>query len=125
MTNGSETKPAGRILAASARYLLFRCPEEVAPLAVIAGLDPAIPIMWHGCTSVSGMAGSSPAMTIRWGTRSSAQERNARRPQSGEVEAIRVHHLGPRRREVVDELLLRVVLGIGLGKGPKLRVRAE
>jgi hypothetical protein len=31
---------------------------------VIAGLDPAIPIMWHGHTSLSGMAGSSPAMTI-------------------------------------------------------------
>jgi hypothetical protein len=33
--------------------------------AVIAGLDPAIPIMWHGCAFLSGMAGSSPAMTVR------------------------------------------------------------
>jgi hypothetical protein len=33
--------------------------------AVIAGLDPAIPIMWHGGASLSGMAGSSPAMTIQ------------------------------------------------------------
>jgi hypothetical protein len=33
-------------------------------LAVIAGLDPAIPIMWHGRAILSGMAGSSPAMTI-------------------------------------------------------------
>ena len=32
--------------------------------AVIAGLDPAIPMMWHGRASLSGMAGSSPAMTI-------------------------------------------------------------
>jgi hypothetical protein len=32
--------------------------------AVIAGLDPAIPIMWRGRASISGMAGSSPAMTI-------------------------------------------------------------
>jgi hypothetical protein len=32
--------------------------------AVIAGLDPAIPIMWHGCASLSGMAGTSSAMTI-------------------------------------------------------------
>jgi hypothetical protein len=32
-------------------------------LAVIAGLDPAIPIMWHGGALLSGMAGSSPAMT--------------------------------------------------------------
>ena len=30
---------------------------------VIAGLDPAIPIMWHGRALISGMAGSSPAMT--------------------------------------------------------------
>jgi hypothetical protein len=36
------------------------------PTAVIAGLDPAIPIMWHGGALISGMAGSSPAMTIPW-----------------------------------------------------------
>jgi hypothetical protein len=33
---------------------------------VIAGLDPAIPIMWHGRALLSGMAGSSPAMTYQW-----------------------------------------------------------
>jgi hypothetical protein len=33
-------------------------------IAVIAGLDPAIPIIWHGRAILSGMAGSSPAMTI-------------------------------------------------------------
>jgi hypothetical protein len=33
--------------------------------AVIAGLDPAIPIMRHGRASLSGMAGASPAMTIQ------------------------------------------------------------
>jgi putative hemolysin len=32
----------------------------VDPLAVIAGLDPAIPIMWHGGARLSGMAGSEP-----------------------------------------------------------------
>ncbi len=32
--------------------------------SVIAGLDPAIPIIWHGRALISGMAGSSPAMTI-------------------------------------------------------------
>jgi hypothetical protein len=31
---------------------------------VIAGLDPAVPIRWHGCAFLSGMAGWSPAMTI-------------------------------------------------------------
>jgi hypothetical protein len=33
--------------------------------AVIAGLDPAIPIVRHGRAILSGMAGSSPAMTIQ------------------------------------------------------------
>jgi hypothetical protein len=42
----------------------FRLWDEMDPLTVIAGLDPAIPIMWHGRASLSGMAGSSPAMTI-------------------------------------------------------------
>jgi hypothetical protein len=37
--------------------------EESHP-SVIAGLDPAIPILWHSRAFVSGMAGSSPAMTI-------------------------------------------------------------
>ncbi len=32
--------------------------------AVIAGLVPATPIMWHGRALLSGMAGTSPAMTI-------------------------------------------------------------
>jgi hypothetical protein len=40
------------------------CSDELSSAAVIAGLDPAIPIMWHGRALVSGMAGSSPAMTI-------------------------------------------------------------
>jgi hypothetical protein len=38
----------------------------VCPPAVIAGLDAAIPIMWHGGALLSGMAGSSPAMTNPW-----------------------------------------------------------
>jgi hypothetical protein len=33
--------------------------------ALIAGLDPAIPIMRHGRAFLSGMVGSSPAMTIQ------------------------------------------------------------
>jgi hypothetical protein len=37
--------------------------DELFSPAVIAGLDPAIPIMWHGRALVSGLAGSSPAMT--------------------------------------------------------------
>ena len=50
---------------------------------------------------------------------------NIRPPRSGEVEAVEVHHLGPRRHEVAHELLLRVVAGVDLGQGAQLRVRAE
>jgi hypothetical protein len=32
-------------------------------LRVMAGLDPATPIMWHGRAFAIGIAGSSPAMT--------------------------------------------------------------
>src|ERR1700730_16542947 len=44
---------------------------------------------------------------------------------SGEVEAIQVHHLGPRRNEVVHELLLRVRARIDLRESAQLRVRTE
>ena len=40
--------------------------------------------------------------------------------RSSEVETIEIHDLRPRRNEVVHELLLGVVAGIHLGKGPKL-----
>jgi hypothetical protein len=30
----------------------------------MAGLVPATPIMWHGGASLSGVAGTSPAMTV-------------------------------------------------------------
>jgi hypothetical protein len=36
-------------------------------------------------------------------------------PRSGKVEAISVHHLGPRRHEVFHELLLRVRARIDFG----------
>jgi hypothetical protein len=39
------------------------CSDDVNLSAVIAGLDPAIPIMWHSRALASGMAESSPAMT--------------------------------------------------------------
>jgi hypothetical protein len=49
--------------------------------------------------------------------------KNPRR--SGEIEAIKVHHLGPRRDEVFPERLLGVRAGIDLRQRPQLRVRAE
>src|ERR1700680_4302665 len=45
--------------------------------------------------------------------------------RSGEVEAIEVHHLGPRRHEVFHELLLRVLARIDFREGAQLRVRTE
>ena len=45
--------------------------------------------------------------------------------RSGEVEAIKVHHLVPGRDEVVDELLLRVRTSVDFGQGAELGVRTE
>src|SRR5262249_60514995 len=46
-------------------------------------------------------------------------------PRSGEVEAVQVHHLGPRRHEVLHELLLRVRASVDFAEGAQLRVRTE
>src|SRR5215475_2423525 len=46
-------------------------------------------------------------------------------PGSGEIEAVRVHHLVPRGHEVVHELCLRVAGAVHLGERPELRVRPE
>src|SRR6266404_5560047 len=46
-------------------------------------------------------------------------------PGSGRVEAIEIHHLVPRRHEVLHELLLRVGAPVDLREGAQLRVRAE
>jgi hypothetical protein len=35
-----------------------------APFLIIAGLVPTTPIMWHGRALLSGVAGTSPAVTI-------------------------------------------------------------
>ena len=51
-------------------------------------------------------------------------EPNEEKP-SGQVEPVEVHDLVPRRDEVADELLLRVVTRVDLGKGPQLGVGAE
>jgi hypothetical protein len=57
------------------------CSEEMELVAVIAGLDPAIPIMRHGRASLSRMAGSSPAMTT---------ERNTERAPMGKDGAPKI-----------------------------------
>jgi hypothetical protein len=38
-------------------------PKRIQFNMVMAGLDPAIPIVWHGAALFIGIAGSSPAMT--------------------------------------------------------------
>src|SRR5689334_9118061 len=45
--------------------------------------------------------------------------------RSGEVEAVELHHLRPRRGKVLDELRRSVSRGIDLREGAQLRVRAE
>jgi hypothetical protein len=45
--------------------------------------------------------------------------------RSGEVEAIKVHHLGPGRHKVLDKFLLRVRASVNLGQSPELGVRTE
>ena len=45
--------------------------------------------------------------------------------RSGEVEAIKVHNLGPGRHEVLDKLLLCVLASVDLGQSPELGVRTE
>ena len=42
----------------------MRSDGAYSPTAVIAGLVPATPIMWHGCAITIGVAGTSPAMTV-------------------------------------------------------------
>src|ERR1700722_17404290 len=46
-------------------------------------------------------------------------------PNSGDVEAIKVHYLGPGRHEVFHKLLLGVRARIDLSEGTQLRVRTE
>src|SRR5690349_21450783 len=45
--------------------------------------------------------------------------------RSGQVEAVELHHLGPRGDEVAHELLTRVLAGVHLAEGPQLRVGPE
>jgi hypothetical protein len=43
---------------------MISCSDAIGvSTAVIAGLVPATPIMWHGRALLSGVAGTSPAMT--------------------------------------------------------------
>src|ERR1700730_7664201 len=45
--------------------------------------------------------------------------------RSSQIETIQVHHLGPSRHEVTDELLLRIGATINFGERPELSVGAE
>src|SRR5712691_6562253 len=55
----------------------------------------------------------------------STQDPKAYCLRSRKVEAIEVHHLGPRRDEVLDELRLRIRASVDLREGPELGVRTE
>src|SRR5581483_7870870 len=93
-------------------------PVMAATLVMMDALSAAFPIP-HPASHKN-----APGVTPGAGNCSAGLE--SRRPRSGgEIEAVEVHHLGPRRREVLHELLLRVGTGIDLGEGAQLRVRAE
>src|SRR5262245_62597692 len=46
-------------------------------------------------------------------------------PRSRQIVAIEVHHPGPGRDEVLNELRRRIRASVDLGQGPELRVRSE
>ena len=45
--------------------------------------------------------------------------------RSGEIEAVEVHHLGPRSDKVLHELLLGIAAAVDFGKSPELGVRSK
>src|SRR5215510_13386351 len=55
----------------------------------------------------------------------SARDPKAYSLRSREVVAIEVHHLGPRRDEVLDELRLRIRASVDLRQGSELGIRTE
>src|SRR2546427_3118545 len=55
----------------------------------------------------------------------SAQDPKAYSLRSRKVVPIEVHHLGPRRDEVLNELRLRIRASVDLRQGPELGVRTE
>ena len=55
----------------------------------------------------------------------STQDPRAYSLRSRKVEAIEVHHLGPGRDEVLDELRLRIRASVDLRQGAELGVRTE
>ncbi len=82
--------------------------ETVAGAASVAG-SPWCPAPRARCCSTAALRG-----TLRAGLAPECQ-----------VEAIEVHHLGPRRHEVFHKLLLRVRARIDFREGAQLRVRTE
>ena len=70
----------------------------------------------HAVTAVNATA--KPA-------RAASEPATSRRQASDRVEPVEVHHLDPRRDEVADELLPRVVARVDLGERAQLGVRPE
>jgi hypothetical protein len=63
--HGPELDLEHELVGKVSTFCAKACSEEMDLSPVIAGLDQAIPIMSHGRAPLSGMAGSSPAMTIQ------------------------------------------------------------
>src|SRR5689334_19928521 len=79
-------------------------------------------------SSPPGRAGVSPATFLLLAQQACLKTPAGQHPLCGRdwrVEAIEVHYLGPRRREVRRKLLFRIRAGIHLRERAELRVRTE
>src|SRR5690242_4043871 len=81
-----------------------------------SGADEVPSIFWTGTVR---MLRFTPIYRTAWNWMRTAL------PSSGQIVAIQIHHLGPRRSEVPHEHVFRIVRCIDFRKRSKLRVRTE
>ena len=98
------------------------------PCAMSRPASSSIPMSIVGASAVVGLlwrAAAEPQRSPRasdelWRRRGDDRPPVSRERRSGQVEAVEVHDLGPRRGEVLHELLLRVFASVDLGDGSEL-----
>src|SRR5258707_10252083 len=88
-------------------------------------MPPQRPARWarnQGLTMRKGRPLGRPFLFFRM---ASHEARESLPLRSSQIEAIEVHHLGPRRHEIPGEFLLRVRAPIDLCEGAELRLRTK
>src|SRR3954462_12574931 len=80
---------------------------------------------WRTSLPISQLASSPANLGRSAGLVASTSQPDGRQRQSGEVEPVELHDLGPCGNEVADELLPRIAACVDLGERAHLRVRAE